>query len=156
MTLRRSPLSPMSSKRRAMLAAHGVAHPSSTLVTRTVTKKRPADTGPDAATVDACLERDAWSCVVCGEALHGRRGFDWTVHHRKLRSQCGDNRLSNLICVCGHGTVGCHGDIHAAPAKAQEAGWIVSREDDPAQVLMAHSQRGWGRLTNDGGWRGRR
>lgn len=143
----------MSAKRRKMLAANGIAHPSTTLVTRKVTTtKRPTDTGPDQATVDACLERDSHSCVVCGGALHGRRGVDWSIHHRKLRSQGGDNRLSNLISVCGHGTAGCHGDIHAAPAKAREAGWMLRRDDDPAEMVMAHSQRGFGRLTDGGGF----
>lgn len=154
--MRRTPMKPMSPKRRAQLAAAGVAFPASTLVSREpkkATGKRPKDTGPEAATVNAVLERDGYQCVVCSGALHGTRGFDYSVHHRKLRSQGGDNRLSNLISVCGHGTAGCHSNIHGAPAKAMDAGWIVSREQDPAQTLMAHSLYGYVLLDDEGGYR---
>lgn len=149
--MKRSPIAAMSAKRRAALAATGVASPSSTLLSRKPAAKRARDTGPDAATVSAVLERDGYQCVVCACGLLGTRGFDYSVHHRKLRSQGGDNRLSNLISVCGHGTAGCHANIHGAPAKAMEAGWIVSREHDPAQTLMAHSLYGYVLLNDLGG-----
>lgn len=154
--LRRTELNAMSKNRRAKLAADGIAFPTSTFASRkpkATAVIRPKDTGPDAATVNAVLERDGFQCVVCSGALHGTRGFDYSVHHRKLRSQGGDNRTSNLISVCGHGSVSCHGNIHGAPAKAMEAGWIVSREHDPAQTVMAHSLYGYVLLNNEGGVR---
>lgn len=154
----RKRINPMSKRRREKLAAEGIVNPSSTLVSRssTVNVKRAANTGPDRPTVDCVLERDGHSCVVCSGALHGQRGIDWSVHHRKLRSQGGDNRPSNLVSVCGHGTAGCHGDIHAAPAKAEEAGWIVKRDEDPTQKLIAHALHGYVFLGNDGSWSLRR
>src|SRR5687767_9608328 len=157
--MRRTALNPMSKARRALLEQQGVKYPASTFtpakpksaVPRQVNRQRTKDTGPDAATVAAVLERDGYQCVVCSGGLHGTRGSDYSLHHRKLRSQGGDNRTSNLISVCGHGTAGCHSNIHAAPAKAMEAGWIVSREHDPAQTLMAHSLYGYVLLDDQGG-----
>lgn len=151
--MKRPPMMPMSAKRRKQLAESGNAFPASTFLPKPKKPKRIKDTGPDAATVDAVLERDGYQCVVCGGALHGTRGFDYSVHHRKLRSQGGDNRLSNLVSVCGHGTAGCHSNIHGAPVKAMEAGWIVSREHDPAQMVMAHSLYGYICLDDLGGVR---
>lgn len=144
-------LNPMSERQRTARAAEGDAYPTSTFRKRKqakATTKRPADTGPDQATVDLVLERDGYSCVVCGEGLHGRRGDGWAVHHRVLRSQGVDNRPSNLIAVCSL----CHGDIHGGPAKAREAGWLLKSTDAPEKFRMAHSQHGWVLLDNVGGW----
>jgi hypothetical protein len=148
------PLKQMSDKRRDKLAEQGITHPGSTLAARkpAMRTSRPVDTGPDRAAVDAVLERDHWSCVVCGGALHGQRGRDWSIHHRINRSQGGDNRLSNLIAVCGDGTSGCHGELGASPAKAREAGWSLRSTDVPAECVIAHSQHGFVRLTDDGRW----
>lgn len=146
--MRRSPLNPMSAKRRKMLAANGIAHPSTTLVTRTATNaKRPNEIGPDAETVDAVVDRDQHSCVVCGQWLEpDGRGSSWSVHHRRrIRT---DNRMCNLIAVCGGADVhGCHQEIHANVAKAEKAGWLVKKAFDPADKVMAHSQFGWVLLT---------
>lgn len=153
-------LAPISPKRRAALAAAGQPFPSSTFASPVVSppkpRARPSQTGPDQATVDAVLQRDQWSCCVCGGALHGTRGVDWSVHHRLRRSQGGDNRLSNLVSVCGHGTAGCHSDIHAGPNAAREAGWLVNRGDDPEQKPMAHALYGHVFLLNSGQWQSRR
>lgn len=148
----------ISEKRRAKLAAAGVVHPGSTFARKpTAVKpgkraaKRSAGTDPDAATVDLVCERDDWRCVVCGDPIRGRRGSEWSVHHRKLRSHGVDNRPANLILVCGHGTSLCHGAIHAGPNAAREAGWMVRSTADPAATVMAHSQHGWVLLDNEGG-----
>lgn len=152
--MKRTPLPPMSKERREEFAAAGIPHPTSTFKpSRKASKaKRPKATGPDRNTVEVVLERDHWSCVVCGEPLHGDRGINWSIHHRVRRSQGVDNLPSNLIAVCGHGTAGCHSNIHAAPAKAREAGWLLRSTDIPAEVPMAHSQHGWVRLAADGEW----
>lgn len=148
-------LNPISAKRRAKLAAAGVVFPTTTFTSpaKPAMKagKRPAATGPDQATLDLVLARDNWSCVVCGEGLHGRRGHEWSIHHRIRRSQGVDNRTSNLITVCGDGCTLCHGDIHGAPAKAREAGWLLHSTDVPEEFRMAHSQHGWVLLDNQGG-----
>lgn len=131
----------MSPKQRARFKARGVEHPTSTFLPPSSSSKstpRRADTGPDQATVEVVIERDGGSCVVCGEGVSGTRGLDYSIHHRKRRSQGGDNRLSNLVLVHGHGTAGCHGRIHKEIAKAQEGGWLLLSTDEPERVPMAH------------------
>ena len=156
--MRRSKIQQMSPKQRAKRAAEGDAHPVSTFRRKPAMKaaKRTADTGPDQATVDAALERDGHSCVVCLGALHGTRGVHWSIHHRLRRSQGGDNQLSNLVSTCGHGTAGCHGNIHAGPNAARKAGWMLRRGDDPEQKVMAHAMHGHVFLLNNGFWQTRR
>lgn len=51
-------------------------------------------------------------------------------HHRKLRSQGGQNTMSNLVAVCGP----CHSHAHLHRYLAFRFGWIVKSYDDPAQV----------------------
>lgn len=115
--------------------------------------QRPVSSSPDAQTVERVWERDKGRCVPCGEQLYWQaRGHQWSVSHRKLRAQGGDNRMSNLMLSCGNGTTGCEGDIHANPKKAQDAGWMVRRDADPAEVALWCARRGHGRLTDDGGW----
>jgi len=48
------------------------------------------------------LSRDGWRCQACGSMSH------LEVHHRKFRSQSGDDSEQNLITLCAK----CHGDIH--------------------------------------------
>ncbi len=111
----------------------------------------PKLTGPDRTTVDAVLERDQHSCIVCGLGLCGERGLDWSIHHRKRRSQGGDNSPANLISVCGHGTAGCHGAIHATPGWARDfGGWLVKGSEDPARVrVLVEAGSHWVYLTAD-------
>lgn len=52
------------------------------------------------------------------------------VHHRKMRSQRGDNELVNLIDTCPE----CHRFIHAQPRVSYARGWLVHTWQDPAQV----------------------
>lgn len=57
-----------------------------------------------------------------GKAVH--------AHHRKLRSQGGDNSRENLCGVC----MPCHGHIHANPGRSYETGLMVHGWDDPADI----------------------
>lgn len=59
-----------------------------------------------------------------------RHAFEW--HHRKLRSQGGDDVIANSLCVCS----GCHSWAHAHPAEAKSAGVIVPRWADPAAYAL--------------------
>ncbi len=52
------------------------------------------------------------------------------VHHRKLRSQGGDNSWSNLIQLCEWH----HVAAHRYPAIAHSVGLIVLRNEDPALI----------------------
>lgn len=66
------------------------------------------------------------TCVRCGEreAVH--------KHHRKMRSQGGDNSPENIVDLC----LECHGWVHANPAAAYESGWLVKSWQEPAEVLV--------------------
>lgn len=48
-------------------------------------------------------------------------------HHRKLRSQGGDDSTANILKVCWR----CHHTIHANPAESYEQGWLVKSWDTP-------------------------
>lgn len=149
--MRRVEINRMSAKRRAALAAQGIHHPGSTLIVRKPLKAKTSNSTPGSDLADAVLERDSYSCVVCGENLYGPRGEAWSIHHRVRRSQGVDNQLSNLVAVCGGARMdGCHQQIHSQITKAREDGWLLRRGEDPQAVPLAHSQRGWVRLLNDG------
>lgn len=66
-------------------------------------------------------------CIVCGKPSHNG-------HHRKLRSQGGGEEHWNILRVCGSGTTGCHGLIHANPEAAYESGLLVHSFDDPREI----------------------
>lgn len=166
MTLNRtSGLKPFSDKRRRELADAGIDYPTSTFrpkpsklavpsLVRAVkpVAKRSGSNDPDKATVDAVLERDMYYCLLCGGGIGDLRGVDYSIHHRKLRSQGGDNSLPNLVLLCGSGCTGCHGAVHAKPKWAREfGGWILKSTDDPATypVLVDRADR-WVLLTPGG------
>lgn len=72
------------------------------------------------------LERDNYQCQRCGISIMNQR---YSVHHRKLRSHASPDEVNladNLITLCGSGTTGCHGWVHAHPAEAREQGYIIS------------------------------
>ncbi len=62
--------------------------------------------------------------------------------HRKNRKHCTKTELwapSNGLHVCGSGTTGCHGFIHANPKIAYGKGWMVHSWNTPADVpVMLH------------------
>lgn len=150
MMQRHTRIKPMSDKRRAELAEAGIRWPNTTLIVLPGAAASRASSDPDWATVAACLKRDGCACIRCLAPLVGRRGFDWSIHHRVRRSQGGDNRLSNLVSLCGSGTTGCHGRrVHAAPAAARAVGLLLRRGDDPAAARLLYAGT-WRRLTDDG------
>lgn len=152
--LRRGELSPISAKR---LAEFGGVRPASTLDKPggrrgTGLARGVSAIGPTPEDVEAVVDREQHSCVVCGRFLEPYgRGSSWSVHHRqRIRT---NNRLSNLVAVCGGEDVpGCHQEIHANVAKAELVGWLVRKGFDPATKVMAHSQFGWVLLDDGGGW----
>ncbi len=82
-------------------------------------------------TREKVLERDAGRCVRCG------RGNLLNIHHRRLRSHPwpGLHQPSNLIVLCGSGTTGCHGYVHAHVKEAYDKGWLVhGYVDEPENV----------------------
>lgn len=73
-------------------------------------------------------ERDGDRCARCGSTR------DLQVHHRLLRSGGGGDEASNRVTLCAS----CHRWVHHNPVQAGEEGWIVSRYDGPAGVVVRH------------------
>lgn len=88
---------------------------------------------PTGVTRNACAFRDKWRCVRCGKELYGIQA---SLHHRRLRSHPfpGLHKTGNLIWLCGSGTTGCHGWVHAHPEESYENGWMVHGWDNPTLV----------------------
>lgn len=84
--------------------------------------------------------RQGWHCMRCGINTHG--ACDQSTHHRQLRSHADPDirdNPANLIRLCGSGTTGCHGWVHAHPHEAWRNGWIVPASRDP----LATPVRDW-------------
>jgi hypothetical protein len=113
------------------------------LVLPAVPRKR--DTGPDARTRKLVMERDGYLCVCCGISVIGRQ---YSIQHRKRRSQGGDNSMSNLVTVSGSGTTGHHARIDSRRDPADEArGYTLRSWQNPASVpVWVASGDGPGRL----------
>lgn len=73
------------------------------------------------------IGRSGGTCEVRCPKVCGRAAVH--VHHRKLRRQGGDNSWANLTAVC----FDCHDWIHGHPSQSYRLGWLVRREDDPAE-----------------------
>ena len=87
--------------------------------------------------------RSGGHCEICHTAV----ATNW--HHRKNRSQGGDNSLSNAMHLCGSGSTGCHGRVTENPAEAYEFGWSVRSGFVPAEVPVWLGWR-WMLLADDG------
>lgn len=72
--------------------------------------------------------------------------FEW--HHRKLRSQGGDDTITNSLALCHH----CHEWAHQHPEDARMRGLIVPRVSDPAERAVNLWDGRVVRLTEDGGY----
>jgi len=92
----------------------------------------------------AAVYRRDRRCVRCG-------GEGWQVHHRKLRSQGGQDVLPNLILMCR----ACHDTVHSRRAEVGEpGGFIVPSWNNPEGVAVEYHGRGWVWLTSAGGLEG--
>lgn len=89
-------------------------------------------------------KRSGGMCERCGAA----RASD--MHHRKLRRH-GDHGPANLVHLCGSGTTGCHGWVHANPAAALLEGFICPSWEDPRKQRVKHAWLGLVTLDDDGG-----
>lgn len=59
-------------------------------------------------------------------------------------------RARNLLTLCGSGTTGCHGWVHAHPNRAYQLGYLVSMSDDPIGQPVYYRTGGWQQLHADG------
>jgi hypothetical protein len=112
---------------------------------------------PSKKTVQAVIDRDRGCCAWCGHEVHGVRGFDWSVGHRRPAGFGGDRRpethaAGNLVVLHGHGTAGCHGEIESSRTAAQARGFFVPKEspEEPEMWSIEHALYGWCYLRNDG------
>lgn len=83
---------------------------------------------PTAAVCAAVDSRARYCCERCGREVDGG-----SRHHRKLR-RFGDHSVANLVLLCGSGTTGCHGHVHANPKQSYLDGWLVHSWHEPAAV----------------------
>jgi hypothetical protein len=95
-------------------------------------------------------ERAASMCEICGVRPATN------AHHRKNRSQGGKDALSNLLLLCGSGTIKCHGYVtapvknyHLWPAVPKRMGWCCWRSDEPSDVPVYYRGQ-WVRLDDAG------
>lgn len=98
---------------------------------------------PTAAERKRVLRRDDYACLRCAAPV----AEDAHVHHRRLRSQMGDNGAANLVTLCPL----CHHWVHHHVAVATALGWIVPSWDQPEGVRML-TWRGWITVQDDGTW----
>ena len=76
-----------------------------------------------------------------------------SVHHRQKRSHGGTWAPSNLLHVCGDGTIGCHGWIEAHPQRANEGGLWLFAGEDPAETsvyMRWENLKSWYLLDDEG------
>lgn len=73
------------------------------------------------------MREDNW-CAKCGLKYANN------AHHRKNRSQGGQDDLSNLLLLCGSGTTGCHGYITEHPRDSINHGWSVLSVHNPIDI----------------------
>ena len=108
---------------------------------------------PTTETRRQVLRRDGFKCVICGQPIDtGWSGY--SIHHRRMRSQGHgyDNlhEAGNLLALCGSGTTGCHGWVHAHPERAYRLGYLVHTGKDPATIPVYYRTGGWQQLHTDG------
>lgn len=89
------------------------------------------------------IERDGPTCRRCGRHLEG---VSASAHHRKLRRHPDADQVANIVVLCGSGTTGCHGWVHANPAAAREDGWMLRGDQDPLEVPVWPSVPGLARV----------
>jgi len=75
-----------------------------------------------------------------------RDAFEW--HHRKLRSQGGDDTHENSLALCS----ACHAWVHRNPAAAKRLGLIVPSWAHPADYALTLPDGRIVRVTRDNGY----
>lgn len=126
---------------------------------RTAIRSRPRPTGFDGPTTDAILERDGQACFRCGGGLHGQRGLDYSIQHRRARGAGGSRRpdtnsVQNGIALCGSATSvgGCHAHVESRREEAREHGWAIRQTDDPLLMPVTHWLHGVVYLHSNGSY----
>lgn len=95
--------------------------------------------------------RDRYRCAICDRETGSHWSGD-SIHHREPRSHPFDrlHQPENLLQLCGSGTTGCHGWVHAHPKRAYQLGYLVHTGKDPATIPVYYRTGGWQQLNADG------
>lgn len=88
-------------------------------------------------------ERCGGRCERCGAP-------QYTVHHRRKKSQGGPWEPANLLALCGSGTTGCHGFVEANPKFAHDMGYWL-RHGEHYELTAVWLWGRWMLPPNDGG-----
>lgn len=115
-------------------------------------------TGFSKAVTSAIIEREEGCCFRCGGyVLHGTRGWDYSLQHRRARGMGGSRRpdtnsVQNGILLCGSATSpgGCHAYVEAHPSEAEDKGWRVPQSGDPLLAAVVHWRDGTIHLHSNG------
>lgn len=178
MTLKsRTPLNPISARKRRELAALGIDNPMSTFrPTKAATAKAKAPSKLPAlpklavvtgefspAVVDLITDRDGHSCARCGIGVGDCRGLDYSLQHRRARGNGGSGLVdtglpANGIILCGSSTSPhCHWEVERRRTEDETAGYWISqladgKPTDPTTIPLYHALHGWVLLDNMGGF----
>lgn len=108
-------------------------------------------TKPTDETSRIVQRRDRYRCAICDRETGSHWSGD-SIHHREPRSHPFDrlHQPENLLQLCGSGTTGCHGWVHAHPARAYRLGYLVHMGKDPATIPVYYRTGGWQQLNADG------
>lgn len=91
---------------------------------------------------EALKERAAGRCERCGKYIAT------TLHHRIKRSHLSKSnqwRLSNVVALCGNGTMKCHGEVEANPNESEKTGFHLRPWSSTEAPILLHGRK-WVRL----------
>lgn len=98
-------------------------------------------------------QRDGHQCRLCGCSIVD---VPSSIHHRLPRGRGGSallERPSNLVRLCGTGTLGCHSWLESNRTLAAYTGWLLPRNnpdiDPTTEPILIHGGR-WVLLDDDG------
>jgi hypothetical protein len=109
-------------------------------VAKVAARPRPAEVAPELR--EAVFTRSGGLCELCGERL--QPGWEW--HHRKRRSQGGEDSVSNGLAL----HVLCHKRVHGHVAWSESVGALVRSTANPSRVRLALHGETWVWLRADG------
>ena len=92
---------------------------------------------------DAVWNRSRGYCEKCGLPLHQD---SWNWHHRKIKSQGGQDLVENGLAL----HFSCHRWIHDNPAESYKYGYMVPNGDTPLGLPVLLPNGLYATLTNDG------
>jgi hypothetical protein len=93
---------------------------------------------------EAIWQRCGGLCELCKESLKP----GWHAHHRRRRSQGGDDSVTNVLALHGR----CHDRVHGHVDWSEQAGFLVRSTEYPGRKRLALFGERWVRLARDGSY----